>query len=106
MEAVAQGTLSLVEAVVVVEALGRDEDLVALEARGVDGLPDGGLVAVGRGGVDVAIAREQGAGVASVVSSGGTWKTPKPSWGISMSPRRGTVGTWLVEKLILLPSPV
>ena len=61
VQAVAQRALGLVEAVVVVEALGRDEDVVALEARGVDGLADGGLVAVGRGGVDVPVAREQGA---------------------------------------------
>ena len=62
IEAVLQRALGLVEAVAVVEALGRDEDVVAVEARGVDGLPDGGLVAVGRGGVDVPVAREQRAG--------------------------------------------
>ena len=43
---------------------------------------------------------------ASAVSSGGTWKTPKPSCGISTSPRSGMLGTWLVEKLMLLPCPV
>ena len=71
------------------------------------GLADTGLVAVGRrrcrcGGSPASSARV----TASVVSSGGTWKTPKPSCGISTSPRRGMFGTWLVEKLMLLPCPV
>src|SRR3954471_21012981 len=36
----------------------------------------------------------------SAVSSGGTWKTPKPSWGISVSPRIAIRGTWSVVELM------
>ncbi len=54
--------LALLVAVVVVEALGRDEDLAAVDARGVDRLADGALVFVRRGGVEVAVAGLERAG--------------------------------------------
>ena len=49
----------LVVAVVADPDLGLDEDLVAGEAGAVDGLADLALVAVRRGGVDVAVAGAQ-----------------------------------------------
>src|ERR1700712_2286054 len=33
----------------------------------------------------------------SKVSSGGTWKTPRPNWGIVWSPASGRVGIWTLE---------
>src|SRR3954452_12636266 len=41
----------------------------------------------------------------SAVSSGGTWKTPNPSWGISVSPRSGMRGTRSVLVVISLAVP-
>ena len=84
--------LGLLVAVVVVPALGRDEDLLAIESRGVDRLADGALVAVSRGRVDVAVADASARATTSSVSRGGTWKTPNPSCGIDSfgrSERRG-----------------
>ena len=43
--------------------------------------------------------------VTSAVSAGGTWKTPKPSCGISTPPRRGIVGTLSVDELMPLAMP-
>src|SRR6202042_774696 len=54
-----QGALGLLVAVVVVEALGRHEHLAALKAGSVDRLTYLRLVAVGGGGVGVAITGRQ-----------------------------------------------
>ena len=62
LEAVLEGVLRLLVAVVVVEALGRDEDLVAVEPRRAEGLADLGLVPVGGRRVDVAVAEIERAG--------------------------------------------
>ena len=48
--------LGLLVALVLVPALGRHEDLAALQARGSNGEPHPGLVAVRRRGVDVPVA--------------------------------------------------
>ena len=94
LEALLERLLGLVFAMVVVEALGRDEDLAAVDPRGVDRLPDRALVSVGRGGVDVAVAgRASARATTSSVSFGGTWNTPKPSCGIATSGRSMTRGT-------------
>src|SRR4029079_13360660 len=52
----------LLVAMVGVEALGRDEDVLAVEARRAERLADLGLVLVGGRGVDVAVARPERAG--------------------------------------------
>ena len=59
LEARAQRALGLLEAVVVVPALGRYEDLAAVEPRGANRLPNPRLVAVCGGGVDMAVAHRQ-----------------------------------------------
>jgi hypothetical protein len=57
LEALGQRPRRALGALAVVPQLGRDEDLVARQARGRQPLPHTGLVAVDRGGVDVAVAR-------------------------------------------------
>ena len=48
-----------------------------------DGLADLPLVAVRRGGVDMAVADASAASTAARVSSGGVWNTPNPRAGIA-----------------------
>ena len=94
LEALVAGALGLLVAVVVVPALGREEDLAAVEPgwRGPPARPR--LVAVGGGGVDVAVAGLEGTGDGLARSRpGGTWKTPNPSWGIDSPPRSASLGT-------------
>ena len=81
--ALVEAVQGLVVAVVADPDLGLQEDVGPVEARAVDRLTDLALVAVGGGGVDVAVAAARAASTASRVSSGGVWKTPKPSAGIS-----------------------
>ena len=56
LEARGERVFGLLVAVVVVEALRRHEHLAAIEARGADRLAHAALVAIGGGGVDVAVA--------------------------------------------------
>jgi len=56
LEALDAGATRPLMPLVDVEALRRHEDLVAIELRSAQCLSDGGLVAVGGRGVDVAIA--------------------------------------------------
>ena len=51
-----EGAFGLLVALVLVPALGRHEHLAAVEPGGADRPPDRRLVAVGGGGVDVAVA--------------------------------------------------
>ena len=55
-EALGKGLQRRVEAVIGVPELRRDEDLLARDIRARDRSPDALLVAVGGGGVDVAVA--------------------------------------------------
>src|SRR5262245_563556 len=59
LEARAAGPLGLLVALVVVPALRRDVQLLAGNARGAQRFADAALVAIGRGGVDVPIARRE-----------------------------------------------
>jgi len=61
VQAGAQSSLGLLEAVVVVEALGGYVHILAVESSGMHRLVDPRLVAVSRRGVDVSIAGPQGA---------------------------------------------
>ena len=107
--ALVEGVEGLVVAVVADPHLGLDEHVVAVDAAAADGVADAAFVAVGGGGVDVAVADAQGLSTATSVSSGGVWKTPKPMAGIvtpllrvnvvvvmwllsSWSSRRGLIG--------------
>jgi len=49
----------------------------------VDGFADLALVAIGRRGVDVAVSSVERDADGVSVSSGGVWKTPRPSAGSS-----------------------
>jgi len=53
--------------------LGGDEQLLPRDAAGGDGAPDGLLVLVGRGGVDVPVADLEGLGDGAFGSSAGIW---------------------------------
>ena len=66
-------------------------------------LADARLVAVHLGGVDVAVADlERRRAPPRAVSSGGIWKTPKPSWGIAWPSLSSIVPAVLVSKGISL----
>ena len=73
----------LVVSVVADPDLGLQEELRAVQVGAVHRLADLALVAVGRRRVDVPVPRASAARTASRVSSGGVWKTPRPSAGIS-----------------------
>jgi hypothetical protein len=77
----------LVVSVVADPDLGLQEDLGPVQVGALDCLSDLALVAVGRGGVDVTVApaSAERTATASRVSSGGVWKTPRPSAGTRWS---------------------
>jgi hypothetical protein len=82
---------SLVVSVVADADLGLEEDLGAIQAGAADGLADLAFVAVGGRGVNQPVPVSSAACTASRVSSGGVWKTPRPSAGISTPLLRATV---------------